>query len=197
METRNIADKARIVVAKDMTDANTILLLDALLRKNRLTYTHSINVGYMAAQICIANKIEKKNASQIVRGALLHDIGKLFVPTEILAKKGTLTEEEFSIIKEHTVKGADLLRVLFPSLATDIILDIVENHHEKPDGTGYAQKTDVSFYAQLIHAIDIYDALTSDRSYRSAYPAKYGFEVLKEESIDDGIINSIKECCVK
>ena len=197
METRNVADKARIIVAKDMTDANVVLLLSALYRKNRLTYTHSINVGYLTAQICIKNKFEKRIAEQIVTGALLHDVGKLFTPNSILTKKGSLTEDEYGIVKLHTSQGAMLLENLVPQIATDIVLDIVENHHEKPDGSGYHKKTDVSLEAQLIHAVDVYDALTSDRTYRQGCPAAYSIETLFKEGIDEVIIKAIAGCCVK
>ncbi len=197
METRTISDKARIIVAKDMTNPDIIMLLNALYTKNRLTFTHSINVGYMAAQICLDREICKADAQQVVKGALLHDIGKIFVPTYILEKRETLTPEEYEIIKQHPSNGVMLLKNLIPSLATDIILDIVENHHERCDGSGYYKKTDLSFYSQLIHAIDAYDALTSDRPYHPPYPADYSLGILIGEGVDKQIASSIFNCCVK
>lgn len=197
METRNIADKARIIVAKDMTNPNVVLLLNALYKKNHSTYTHSINVAYLTAQICIKKKLDKKLSEQIVTGALLHDIGKLFTPIDILIKRGPLTDAEFEVIKQHTDHGVLLLSNLVPSLSSDVILDIVENHHERPDGTGYKGKTDISYPAQLVHAVDIYDALTADRSYRDGCPAEYSIEVLCKEGIDETIVASITGCCIK
>ncbi len=197
METRSIFDKARIIVAKNMTDPYITMLLEALYRKNRLTYTHSINVGYLTAQICIFSCIEKKIAIQVVRGALLHDIGKLFVPLDILEKKERLTDSEFEIVKMHTVNGVMLLSNLTPNIATEIILDIVENHHEKKDGKGYFGKTDISFYAQLIHAVDIYDAITADRPYNGPMSSEHGLQLLKDEGVDNQILNYISKCKVR
>ncbi len=197
METRSIFDKARIVVSKNMSDVYITMLFEALYKKNRITYTHSVNVGYMTAQICICNNLEKKIAQQVVRGALLHDIGKLFVPTEILEKEGVLTDDEYELVRKHTSDGVKILTNVTPDLATDIVLDIVDNHHEKPDGTGYYGKTNLSFYSQLIHAIDVYDAITSDRTYKNSYSSNYGLYILKEEGVNSCILDYITSCKVR
>lgn len=197
METRSIFDKARIVAAKNMTNSQVAFFLEALYRKNRLTYTHSINVGYMTAQICVIKRIDRKTSEQVVRGALLHDIGKIFTPVDILTKEDKLTEEEYEIVREHTINGVRLITNLTPNLATEIILDIVENHHERLDGSGYAGKTELSFFSQLIHAVDIYDAITSDRTYKSSLSAKYGLKILEEEGVDPSIIECLSNCIVR
>lgn len=194
MKERSAADKARINVAKNMTDVDVAFLLKALYKKNHLTYTHSVNVAYLSGQICLQMAMDKKYAIETIKGALLHDIGKLYTPTDILVKKDTLTMEEYAIIKQHTLNGIMIVKNITPALASDIVIDIIENHHERQDGSGYYGKKDNSFFSQLVHAVDIYDSVTADRPYRKACSEAQGIDILKSEGIDKGIINAICGC---
>ena len=115
---------------------------------------------------------------EVIRlGALLHDIGKIGVPDDVLRKPGALTEAEFDCIKTHPVLGARILRSV-PFLAPHI--PIVELHHERPDGRGYPnglRGDDIPLAARIVHVADAYDAMTSARAYRAARPSE---EALKE-----------------
>jgi putative nucleotidyltransferase with HDIG domain len=110
-------------------------------------------------------------------GALLHDIGKIGVPDDVLRKAGALTAAEFDIIKQHPVIGARMLRSI-QFLAPHI--PIVELHHERPDGRGYPKGLrgdDIPLDARIVHVADAYDAMTSARAYRGARPSA---EALRE-----------------
>ena len=111
-------------------------------------------------------------AMEIVRlGALLHDIGKIGVPDDVLRKPGALTAAEYDAIKQHPVLGALILRSV-PFLAQH--LQIVELHHERPDGKGYPyglRGDDIPIAARIVHVADAYDAMTSARAYRGARPS--------------------------
>jgi putative nucleotidyltransferase with HDIG domain len=103
-------------------------------------------------------------------GALLHDIGKIGVPDEVLRKPGRLTDAEYGTIKQHPVLGARILRSV-PFLTRH--LPIVELHHERPDGAGYPHGLsgdDIPLAARIVHVADAYDAMTSARAYRHAMP---------------------------
>ena len=110
-------------------------------------------------------------ALEVLRlGALLHDIGKIGVPDEVLRKPGALTGAEYDTIKQHPVLGARILRSV-PFLARH--LPIVELHHERPDGRGYPyglRGDDIPLPARIVHVADAYDAMTSARAYRRAMP---------------------------
>jgi putative nucleotidyltransferase with HDIG domain len=101
-------------------------------------------------------------------GAYLHDLGKVRVPHEILNKPGRLTDEEFAIMKMHPVWGVELVASIeFPW----DIKPIIRSHHEKYDGSGYPDRLlgdEIPLSAQIICAVDVYDALTTTRSYRGA-----------------------------
>ena len=115
-------------------------------------------------------------------GGLLHDIGKLGVPLEILQKPGALTDEEFAEIQRHPEAGRRLLDELggFP----ETVKGLVSDHHERLDGTGYPrglQGCDLSIETRILAACDVYDALVSDRVYRAAWTPERALELLHEQ----------------
>ena len=114
--------------------------------------------------------------------ALLHDIGKLAVPEHIISKPGRLTPEEFSVMKTHTVVGAEVVkRIGFP----DAVQRMVRGHHEKWDGTGYPDGlggTGISMGARILAIVDCLDALTTDRQYRRAMDFEAALDVIRRES---------------
>jgi HD-GYP domain-containing protein (c-di-GMP phosphodiesterase class II) len=107
---------------------------------------------------------------QIRRGALLHDIGKMGIPDSILLKPGPLSDDEWAIMRKHPVYAYELLSPI-PYLRE--ALDIPYCHHEKWDGTGYPRglkAEEIPRSARIFAVVDVYDALTSDRPYRAAWP---------------------------
>ncbi len=118
----------------------------------------------------------------IRRGALLHDIGKLGIPDEILHKPGSLTEQELTIMRTHTQIAYNLLS---PIDYLKPALNIPYYHHEKWDGTGYPHKLkgeDIPLEARIFAIIDVYDALSHDRPYRKAWPKQKVIEYILSES---------------
>lgn len=112
---------------------------------------------------------------KVVASAVLHDVGKIAIPDSILNKPGRLTPEEFEIMKQHTVKGCDLLSSIPNIMDAGIFnygYDICRHHHERWDGKGYPdglEGDDVSIWAQVVAVADVYDALTSPRVYKKAF----------------------------
>ncbi len=197
METRSISDKARIIVTKDMMDVSIVTLLSQLYMANHRSYTHSINVAYLTAQITLQEKYEKEVAKDIIIGALLHDIGMMTIP-EIVGKHARLTLDEYEQVKRHPYVGAQILKETAPHLAKPIILDILLSHHERTDGSGYPFGiTDVPEFAQIIHAVDIYDAITSDKVNKKGKSAKQGLQTLANEGVNPRIISMIDWCLTK
>lgn len=118
----------------------------------------------------------------ITVGGLLHDIGKIGIPDQVLNKPGKLTDEEYDLIKQHPVIGAEGLKnVPFP---WPEVLPIVRHHHEKWNGKGYPDLKagdDIPFEAQIIGVADFYDALTTNRPYRKAFTPMKALTIMKEE----------------
>jgi putative nucleotidyltransferase with HDIG domain len=166
---------ASVVAAEAQTEAaytGAIRALAAALdARDPYTAGHSERVSVLS--VAIGRELGLPQADlQILRlGALLHDIGKIGVPDDVLRKPAGLTEAEYESIKQHPVLGARILR-LVPFLAPH--LPIVELHHERPDGRGYPhglRGDDIPLPARIVHVADAYDAMTSARAYRSARPS--------------------------
>jgi len=152
-------------------------LAAALDARDPYTAGHSDRVSVLSVAICRQLKLPAADIEIVRLGALLHDIGKIGVPDDVLMKPGALTAAEFDIIKQHPVIGARMLRsVTF--LAPHI--PIVELHHERPDGRGYPRGLrgdEIPLDARIVHVADAYDAITSARAYRGARPSS---EALRE-----------------
>ena len=134
------------------------------------TYQHCLNVAVLSISTGISMELSERKLNDIGLAGMLHDIGKMLIPIEILNKPGELTKEEYEIIKTHPVNATKQLRNMVPYE----VLRAIEDHHEKLDGTGYPngkKDSSISPYSKILSVCDVYDALTSDRPYRkSVFP---------------------------
>ena len=147
-------------------------LVAALSRHDRITRGHSERVRAYAQMIGEEMGLTGRELDRLRWAALIHDVGKLRVPTEILNKPGKLTDEEFAVIKLHPEMGAELAAPLAGWLGHSV-LAVVE-HHEKWDGSGYPKGlrgTEISQAGRIVAVADVFDVLTSVRSYKSARSA--------------------------
>ena len=128
--------------------------------------------------------LPKEEIDIIVTSSVLHDIGKISIPDQILNKPGRLTAEEFDIMKQHTVKGCEILQSI-PDIMDKSIYsysyDICRHHHERWDGKGYPdglRGDEISIWAQVVAVADVYDALTSERVYKAAYSREKAVDMI-------------------
>lgn len=153
--------------------------LAALDSKDRTTRDHVVRVGELAMRCGVRAGLTGERLRTLGLGALLHDIGKLAIPDEVLVKPGRLTDEEFAVIRRHTVLGDQLLRGS-PLLAP--AADLVRWHHERVDGTGYpdgVRSNQLPLEVNIISVCDAWDAITSSRPYQQARVAARGHEILR------------------
>ncbi len=146
------------------------------------TAGHCHRVSDITRRLAKSNGTWTIDMTDLHRGSLLHDIGKMGIPDSILLKPGKLTADEFKKIQEHTTYAYELLSHI-PYLKDT--MDIPYCHHEKWDGTGYPRGlkgTEIPLVARIFSVVDVYDALTSDRPYRSAWPEDKALEYMKEKS---------------
>jgi putative nucleotidyltransferase with HDIG domain len=150
--------------------------------KSAWTAGHSERVTALALEIGSALGLDKRELEILHRGGLLHDIGKIGVPLAILDKPGELTDQEYSVVKEHPGKGA---RILEPINAYTDVLPIVLHHHERYDGKGYPDGLSgdaISLGGRILAVADVYDALISSRSYRKRWTMEQAIEIIKKEA---------------
>ena len=160
----------------------TRALVDAIDKKDRYTSGHSERVGFLAHFVGTHLNLAQEDLVQLEWAGLLHDVGKIGVPEEILNKPGKLTDEEFDIIKKHPEMGYEILR---PIRSFEHILDGVLFHHENPDGSGYPRGLRgeaIPLFARILHVVDVFDALSSQRSYRSAFTVDRALRIIREEA---------------
>ncbi len=192
-----IADQAAIVMDnatlfEDLQRSNTDLVLaydstiegwsKALDMRDKETEGHSQRVMEMTLRIAYELGIREEEHVHIRRGALLHDIGKLGVPDNILLKPDPLTDEEWVIMKRHPRNAYDVLKKI---IYLKPALDIPYCHHEKWDGTGYPRGLngeEIPLAARIFAIVDVWDALRSDRPYRPAWPKEKVIEHVRSLS---------------
>jgi HD-GYP domain-containing protein (c-di-GMP phosphodiesterase class II) len=151
--------------------------------KDPSTEGHTRRVALLAVAIGERLGLPEGRLRQLALGGLLHDVGKLSVPNEILNKPGRLTDAEFAEIRRHPGAGRELLNELggFPPL----VLDLVESHHERLDGDGYPNHVaaaELDLAVRILTVADVYDALTADRVYREAWPSERALTLLADEA---------------
>ncbi|MCC6929894.1 MAG: diguanylate cyclase [Gemmatimonadaceae bacterium] len=150
--------------------------------KDRYTQGHCERVADLSCRIAAAAGLDEKELLWFRIGALLHDVGKLIVPSEVLNKPGRLTKEEWELMKRHPIAGVELLsQVEFPW----DILPIVRSHHECWDGTGYPDGLvgeETPLVARIVCLADVYDALTTERSYKRALSHNDALDVMKRDA---------------
>jgi putative nucleotidyltransferase with HDIG domain len=150
--------------------------------RDRETEGHSQRVTELTVQLARAIGIPEKNINDIRRGALLHDIGKISVPDAILHKPGSLTDEEWGVMRRHPQLAYEML---LPINYLRAALDIPHSHHEKWDGTGYPRGLkgeQIPLPARIFAVVDVWDALTSDRPYRPAWSKQKALEYIQEQA---------------
>jgi putative nucleotidyltransferase with HDIG domain len=158
-------------------------LMQRLAEKDESTEEHTRRVALRAVQVGEELGLPPGRLRALAIGGLLHDIGKLSVPSRILQKPGALDEDEFTVIKRHPEWGVKLLRELGGFNAS--AQDLVYGHHERLDGKGYPRGLDASWIGldtRILTVCDVYDALVSPRVYRAAWSHEAALELLRKES---------------
>jgi putative nucleotidyltransferase with HDIG domain len=144
-------------------------LVRAVELKDSYTHGHSRRTAEIATALGVRLRLRPEELRDLAQGAYLHDVGKIAIPEEILNKPGRLTPEEREVIETHAALGAEMVREA-PTLHACV--DVVRHHHERFDGSGYpvgVQGTDIPLLARIAAVADVWDALTSDRSYRKGW----------------------------
>lgn len=163
--------------AKDMVNA----LAKVLETKEEDTTGHIMRVVNDAVELARMQGLSREEIDEIGKGAMLHDVGKIYISDDILWKQGPLSAREFAVMKSHTVRARDILKGC--SLVSDNVLDMIVHHHERYDGNGYPdqQKGDeINLGASIIAIADAYDGMTSDRPHRKGMEPERALELMKE-----------------
>jgi len=150
--------------------------------KDAYTAGHNYRVAMYALRLAEHMGVQPRMLRALAQGGIVHDVGKLFIPDEILNKPGRLTPEERAVIELHPVHGYNLCKQL--GFMTEE-LEIIRSHHERWDGNGYPDRLkgeEIPLLARIAAVADVYDALTSSRSYRPAMSHEHAMRIIEQES---------------
>ncbi|QAT43363.1 HD-GYP domain-containing protein [Aminipila luticellarii] len=205
---RNFVSKSAITssMANTLIDVSSSLM-DHILSKDEYilnmveiktfdnyTYSHSINVASLATLIGIQLGYSRVSLQELTSAGLMHDFGKLEVPIGIVNKPSSLTTEEFAVMKKHPTLAVNKLKSSMKISLT--VLDGIASHHEKYDGTGYPNGlsgANIPLCGRILAIADVYDALTTARSYRPAWQTKDALDFMASNSgthFDPDILNA-------
>lgn len=169
-----VDDMVNEVIAK----GEVMLSLYAISRYDDYTFVHSVNVSILTALFALEFSFSRDELKAVTKGAILHDLGKLRVPKEILNKPGPLAPEEFEEIKKHPIYGVDI--AISAGEKSDSVISVISQHHEWFSGRGYPRGLGgerISLLARIVSVVDVFDALTTDRVYK---PRMLSYEAISK-----------------
>lgn len=175
-----LKDRQRLEGEQKSLLAGITSLINALEARDHYTRGHSEEVAKLVGKMALHMNIEHNDIDSLVLAVRLHDIGKIGVPDGILLKPGCLTDEEFSVIREHPATGIRILGSI-PSMKR--LLPVIHYHHERMDGKGYPERlkgSRIPIWARMTAVADTYHALTSDRPYRAGMSQEKALTIIEE-----------------
>jgi putative nucleotidyltransferase with HDIG domain len=196
-----------VLQAKESTDAivdsifrnqDALVCMTRLRIKDQYLVEHSLNVSILMTLFAKHLAFDRKIIEQLALGAFLHDIGKVLVPPEILHKPDKLTPQEYEVMKTHVDLGIEVLKQS-PDLPK-LVIDIVQQHHERLDGKGYPNQLNeqqITQYGRMLAIVDSYDAMTGERPYKAAMHPINAFNILMKEapnSYDKTLVEQFINC---
>ena len=186
IDGESILSDVENVVSKGRNSIHILDMLQCMRGYDDVTYVHSVNVALLSNMIgrIVYPDISDEELKVLTLAGLLHDIGKMMVPDNIIQKKGRLTLPEYNLVKTHVLFGNNILKGidnLDPRIA-----EVAMRHHERCDGTGYPggyKREQIELFARIVAIADTYDAMTSDRAYRAAICPFDVIEMFEREGI--------------
>ncbi len=176
----NAASSISNDLMKAIADNDAIAVdISTLKVSDEYTFKHSVDVASMSMIIAKRLELDDKQVYQIGISGLLHDLGKSQIPNEVLNKPGKLSDEEFSIMKQHPLLGYNIIKDK-SDIAQEIKMGVLQ-HHEKINGKGYPLRLEgekIHKYARILSVADIYDALVTERPYKKAFTARDAVEMI-------------------
>lgn len=185
--TELLARVRSLITLKRRTDelerAESVLfsLARSIEGKDPYTHGHCERLSAYSARLGEHLGLRTDEITALRRAGVVHDIGKVAVPDAILLKPGRLTEEEWKLVREHPVVGESICA---PLRSFRLVLPIIRHHHEKLDGSGYPdglRGDAIPVTARVMQIVDVYDALSTERPYKKAFPAYEALQTVKEE----------------
>ena len=198
INTEAVQESTNAIVDSIFRNQDALSCMSRLRIKDDYLVEHSLNVSILMTIFCKHLDMDRSIIEELALGAFLHDIGKVFIPDEVLNKPGRFTENEYEIMKTHVNYGVKALQET-PNIS-DIVMAVVSEHHERIDGKGYPNKLSsdkISQYGRMIAIVDSYDAMTAERVYKAGMHPIKAFKILISESptsYDPELVEKFIQC---
>lgn len=191
------AEFARALVGSLNRNPDALLLLSRIRDKDTYLLEHSLNVGILSANFARFLGMSPPEIEAVAYSSLLHDMGKIMIPDEILHKPGRLTHDEMEVMKKHVEYGVDFLTAM--NIESSLI-SVISEHHERLDGQGYPNQLsgdEISYNGRILAITDMYDALTADRCYKAGMSSQNALKILMKDSeikLDATLLKQFIKC---
>lgn len=198
IDVKQVKTTVSAAVKSILESPDAIMWLSRIRRRDEYTSEHCVNVGLLAINFGRHLGYVEEDLNRIGLAGMLHDVGKTMTPLDVLHKEGTLTQDEFEIMKAHTTEGRNILmahRDVSPGA-----VDVAWGHHEAMDGSGYPRKVKSAAISQITRIVtlcDVYDAITSDRCYRRGQPSLRALDIMNRErgrKFDSTLVEEFVRC---
>lgn len=179
---RSMLRNKALVDSLEEAEGILFALAQSVEHRDRYTGLHCERLAAYGIALAQALGLSRRNQQALYRGGYLHDIGKIVIPDAILFKRGLLTEQEWQLMRQHTIRGEEICR---PMKTLTPVLPIIRSHHERWDGSGYPdglRGESIPLLARILQVADIYDALTTARPYKPAFSHQHAIEMMMEEA---------------
>ena len=186
INVRQIKDTVSDIVDDILNNSDNIIvnMLD-IKNFDDYTFEHSVNVAVYSIILGKSLNYSVNELNKLGVGAIMHDVGKILIPPEILFKEARLNQQEYEIVKDHSELGYDYIKEI--SEISPVSKTAILSHHERLDGSGYPRNLkdeDIHDFAKIVAVTDVYDALTSDRTYRKRWPVHEAISYIMSNSDD-------------
>ncbi len=182
---RSLLNLKRFTDDLEHAEAVILTLANAIEARDPSTEGHCNRLSHYSSRLAERLGMGSDQVDACRIGGIVHDVGKIAVPDAVLLKPGKLNEEEWEIMKQHTTRGEEICSGL---KSFKDVLPIIRHHHEKRDGSGYPdglEGDDIPVGARVLQVVDVYDALTAERPYKTAHSPEKAIEIIREE-VDKG-----------
>jgi putative two-component system response regulator len=182
VERRRLEAQLRERQTENLLFQTVQALTAAIEAKDPYTAGHSWKVSYLSIQFANTLELGQTDIFALRLAGMMHDVGKIGIPESVLRKPSRLNEQEWEIMKQHPIIGAEIVGQISD---LKFVAKIVRSHHERWDGTGYPEglkEEQIPFLARILNLSDAFDALTADRAYRKGLTDQQALEIIKQQS---------------
>lgn len=180
LSTNILLNQTKEIIVMSHRPMDTFRMLRHVRKYDDMTFIHSLNVAILCNSFGQWLHMPQQEIDTLTLAGLLHDVGKMKIPEDIIKKPGSLTEEEFTVIKQHPQRGYQILSEM---ILDERVKKAALMHHERCDGKGYPDglhAEDIDEFAKMVSIADVYDALTSARVYRGSLCPFESFQIIEE-----------------